>query len=83
MNLQNQRPVFVPREHWDEFEKLSKAALMDLTWDLLTTLTEGSIVEEFRKRRDIVLLYRSQAKENEKVTAAKAATSVPTPEKSV
>ena len=28
MNLQNHGPVFVPREHWAEIEKLSKAALM-------------------------------------------------------
>ena len=33
MNINAKRPVFVPRERWDEVEKMSKAALMDMVWD--------------------------------------------------
>ena len=33
MNLKNKRPVFVTLEFYDEIERLSKAALMDMVWD--------------------------------------------------
>jgi hypothetical protein len=67
MNLKNQPPVFIPRELWGEIEKLSKAALMDMVWDYATQVSgaEGdatAAMEEFRKRREIILTYREQAK---------------------
>jgi hypothetical protein len=34
MNLKNQPPLFVPKIYRSEIERLSKAALMDMVWDL-------------------------------------------------
>lgn len=67
MNLKNQRPVFVPEEHCAEIEKLSKAALMDMVWDYAAQIAgiEGdatATMAEFRRRREIVLTHRKQAK---------------------
>lgn len=71
MNLKNQRPVFVPEEHQREIEKLSKAALIDMVWDyaLQVAGVDGGHpqavqagIEEFRKRRDIILTHRNNAK---------------------
>lgn len=62
MNLKNKPPVFVPREFRAEIEKLSKAALMDMVWDYAFQIAEeapNDAMEEFRKRRDIVLAARS------------------------
>src|SRR5258705_5293140 len=62
MNLQNRPPVFVPREHWDEIEKLSKAALMDLVWDYAAQVAgvgdSQAVMTEFRSRRETILTYR-------------------------
>lgn len=74
MNLKNQPPAFVPRQYQAEIEKLSKAALMDMVWDYAQQIAgvggahgdtpEGAaeVIEEFRKRREIVQIYREQAK---------------------
>ncbi len=65
MHLNAKRPVFVPPPYWDEFDKLSKAALMDMVWDFATQLaqsaSEDRIMGEFRKRREIILIHRQQA----------------------
>lgn len=68
MNLKNQRPVFVPDDYQDEMEKLSKAALMDMVWDYAMQVCSGGnqgvsvTMNEFRKRRDIILTHRNNAK---------------------
>ena len=66
MNLNAKRPVFVPREHWEEVEKMSKAALMDMVWDyakqLSGTDSDDGALDEFRTRRDIILHHRKGAK---------------------
>lgn len=73
MNLKNKRPVFVPREYQAEMEKLSKAALMDLVWDLLAarhgeTNYEG-IITEFKQQAEIVLMHRNQGATSDLETA--------------
>ena len=64
MHLKAKRPVFVPREHWAEIEKLSKATLMDMVWDYAVQMAGGEdgAMEELRKRRDLILHYRTDAK---------------------
>lgn len=67
MNLKNQPPIFVPREHWREIEELSKAALMDMVWDFAMRLgggAENEALHEFRAERDIILEHRKQQKEH-------------------
>lgn len=66
MNLKNRPPVFVPAEHRREIEALSKAALMDMVWDYAAQHAEtvdapDAIMDEFRRRREIVMLHRKQA----------------------
>ena len=34
MNLKNRPPIFVPQQYRQEIEACSKAALMDVAWDL-------------------------------------------------
>lgn len=62
MNLKNKPPVFVPRCYAAEVEKMSKAALMDLVWDLAVALTgtedEPAVMKTVRERAEIVLRYR-------------------------
>lgn len=68
MNLKNQPPVFVPHQYQAEIEKESKAALMDMVWDLATRCAGGDglahfrVMEEVRSTRDIILNYRKQEK---------------------
>jgi hypothetical protein len=67
MNLKNQPPVFVPRELWGEIEKMSKAALIDMVWDYATQVSASAgdvtaAMDEFRKRREIILSYRKREK---------------------
>lgn len=65
MNLQNQPPIFVPREFQREMEKISKAALMDMVWDYAFQISGGQYVttmDEIRSRREIILTHRRQAK---------------------
>ncbi len=68
MNLKNQRPVFVPLEYRREIEGLSKAALMDLVWDLATRChgredDHGGVMIGLRQSAEIVLAHRRRAKE--------------------
>lgn len=65
MHLNAKPPVFIPDEFVAEIEKLSKAALMDMVWDYATQIseqpcTDGAIMEEFRKRREIILHHRKK-----------------------
>ncbi len=39
MNLKNKPPVFVPQQFRAEVERQSKAALMDMAWDMAKQLT--------------------------------------------
>lgn len=65
MNLKNKRPIFVPQEHREEIEQLSKAALMDMVWDYAKQLAgvngDNDTMKEFRRRREIILTHRKQA----------------------
>lgn len=66
MHLKNQRPIFVPQDQWEEFAKLSKAALMDIVWDYAARISgstaANAIMKEFRAERDVILTHRKQAK---------------------
>lgn len=70
MHLKNKLPVFVPREYFREIELLSKAALMDMVWDLCCQTAEVSkpgdceqcasdVIQQFRKEWGIVKLHRA------------------------
>jgi len=65
MHLKNKPPVFVPICYRGEMEKLSKAALMDMVWDYAFQMSGANLVddamEEFRKRREIVMAHRDQS----------------------
>lgn len=69
MNLQNQPPIFVPQAYRREIEALSKAALMDLVWDLATVATGGceidnpAIMLTVRKHAEVIVRHRRYAKE--------------------
>jgi hypothetical protein len=64
MNLKNQPPVFVPEVYWNEIERLSKAALMDMVWDLAQRCTSvdddhpRQIMEEVTRTADIITAHR-------------------------
>lgn len=65
MNIQNRPPIFVPREFRSELEKLSKAALMDLVWDLAavcatTTDDPIGVMEKVREHATVVTMHRAQ-----------------------
>jgi hypothetical protein len=65
MNLKNKQPVLVPFCFRDEIEKLSKAALMDMAWDFAFQMSDeapDAAMSEFRRRREIVLTHREQAR---------------------
>lgn len=67
MHLNAKPPVFIPDEYQAEIEKLSKAALMDMVWDYATQISETPlsdtmIMEEFRRRREIILHHRKSTK---------------------
>jgi hypothetical protein len=72
MNLKNQPPIFVPHEYRGEIERFSKAALMDIAWDLAQRCAQmpddrpRQIMEELRKTADIVMTYRRQATPSKK-----------------
>lgn len=58
--------VLIPAEHRAEVFKLSKAALADMVWSLVSANTECAddpalAIEAFRKEREVVLVHRSQA----------------------
>lgn len=66
MGITKRPPIFVPAKYRTEIEKLSKAALMDVVWDLCAMRAESAddddlVFTEFRQARDIILLHRSQA----------------------
>lgn len=66
----NKPPLFVPDEYRAEIAKLSKAALMDLAWDLAwdfvllrsdgPEIDNASTMKVLRRRRDVVLDYRNR-----------------------
>lgn len=70
MHLKNQPPVFVPNVYWSELDKLSKATLMDIAWDYAMQISGESeqrprqIMDELRKRADLIQIYRRRAKAN-------------------
>jgi len=62
MHLKNKPPVFVPAQFVGEFEKLSKAALMDIAWDYAMQMTGTSddkdAAAELRERAALINNYR-------------------------
>lgn len=68
MNLKNRPPVFVPDHFQGEMEKLSKACLMDMVWDLarcaagVDDLQIPAIMAEIRNTARIINSYRQQEK---------------------
>jgi hypothetical protein len=67
MHLKAKRPVLVPEFYFAELDKLSKAALMDIAWDLATRCSGGDdldgpkVMQEFRDTAEIVMHYRKNA----------------------
>lgn len=63
MHLRNKPPLFVPQEYRAEVEQMSKAALMDLAWDLASQLViekdNNSIMDRLREGREVVNAYRA------------------------
>jgi hypothetical protein len=57
-------PVFVPEQFQGEIEKLSKACLMDMVWDLARRnagrYTDDATMKEVRNTAEIVNLYRNR-----------------------
>jgi hypothetical protein len=74
MNLKNQPPIFVHEAYRAEIEKLSKAALMDIVWDLAqrcageTDDRPRQIMEEIRRTADVITTYRMQASKSKERT---------------
>lgn len=68
MHLKNQPPVFVPKIYQRDLEKHSKAALMDMVWDLAQRVAGAgddrprNIFEEVERTAEIITTYRKQAK---------------------
>jgi len=68
VNIKNQGPIFVPDQHQKEIENLSKAALMDMVWDMATQLTGGDslantdIMKQVRTTAEVIVRYRKQEK---------------------
>lgn len=70
MHLKNRPPVFVPQEYRAEIEKLSKAALMDIVWDMAKQLTppdddgheapDSDVIGIVRHEAEVISVYRSQ-----------------------
>jgi hypothetical protein len=64
MNLKNQPPIFVPEIYWPEIERLPKAALMDMVWDLAQRCAgvddnhPRQIIEEVTRTADIITAHR-------------------------
>ena len=65
MHPKNHPPILVPKEFVPELEHLTKAALMDLVWDLATpTVEDGTpdkIMSEIRKCAAFIVIYREQS----------------------
>ena len=69
MNLKNRPPIFVPEQLQGEIEKLSKAALMDMVWDLAARCAgcdgghpqaHAAIMSEIRKTAEVITGYRDR-----------------------
>ena len=63
MHPKNHPPVFVPHEYVAEFDRLTKAALMDLVWEMTTeNLNEDpdKIMAAIRERAAYIVTYREQ-----------------------
>lgn len=64
MHLKAKRPIFVPERFQREIEQLSKASLMDIAWDYAQNFaenqTDDGIMDEFRKRSEIIMTYRNR-----------------------
>lgn len=67
MHLKNIPPALVPYKHTPELESLSKAALMDMVWDLASQLAEccddeHQVIHVIRNNWATVKLYREEFK---------------------
>jgi hypothetical protein len=66
MHLKNQRPIFVPQVYWTEIERLSKAAMMDMVWDLAQRCAgvgndhPRQIMDEIARTAEIITIYRKR-----------------------
>ncbi len=64
MHLNAKLPVLMPPDYWKEFEKLSKAALLDLAWDYATRCAGEPdtelILAELRQSAATIVRERSQ-----------------------
>jgi hypothetical protein len=70
MNLKNQPTVMMPADMMHDVErewKMSKAAWIDVAWDLMQQLCgtedQQQIAKVLRERADLILMYRKRAKE--------------------
>lgn len=66
MHLNAQPPIFVPDAHCREIEALSKAALMDIVWNLAAMCSDfcddpAAVMAVFRKEAEVVLAQRKQS----------------------
>lgn len=66
MHLNAQPPIFVPDDKCREIEALSKAALMDIVWNLAAMCSDScddpdAVMAVFRKEAEVVLAQRKQA----------------------
>ena len=66
MDPNHQPPIFVPDQFRAEIEKLSKAALMDIAWNLAVQCSgedcpRTTTIATFRTERDVTLGYRKAA----------------------
>ena len=64
MHIRNKPPQFVPVAYRDNIEKLSKAFLMDLAWDLAQQLAEGvgdeNTAHRFWEGVSVIKAYRDK-----------------------
>jgi hypothetical protein len=65
MNLKNKPPIFVPVRFRREIEQLSKAALMDIAWNLASQACgecddPEATMKQLRHEAEVVLDYRNK-----------------------
>jgi len=70
MNLKNHPPIFVPLRFREEIEAMSKAALMDIVWDMAKQLTspdddgneapDSDVIGTVRHEIEVVTTLRKQ-----------------------
>jgi hypothetical protein len=63
MHLRNKRPIFVPESVFDELDKMPKAMLMDIAWNLAAAQAEsaddaGAVRVVIRREAQLVKQYR-------------------------